>query len=177
MKYSAPGPPSSQSPSLAYLHVSVQPFQGGDGDGDGDGGDGGGDGGSGGVGGGGGELKHASASMSLSWPARRNFFVVMLLRPLITPSVAEHSRNSVTSFELRLGLAARMIAVAPATCGQAIEVPEMVLVAVVLVGHAALMLDPGAWMSTQEPQFEKLDLASLLMVEPTVIALGADAGE
>ena len=53
--YSAPGPPSSQPPSLAYRHVSVQsPAAGGGGDGDGGGGGGRGRGGGGGDGDGGG---------------------------------------------------------------------------------------------------------------------------
>ena len=42
---------------------------------------------------------------------------------------------------------------------------------------AALMLEPGATMSTQGPLFEKLDLLSILSLEPTVIAAGTNAGE
>jgi hypothetical protein len=39
----------------------------------------------------------------------------------------------------------------PATCGEAIEVPEMVFVAVVEVNHADKMLEPGAKTSRQDP--------------------------
>jgi hypothetical protein len=45
----------------------------------------------------------------------------------------------------------RNSAATPATCGAAIEVPEMVLVAVSLVLHAEVMLEPGAKMSRQVP--------------------------
>ena len=48
-----------------------------------------------------------------------------------------------------LGEACSSSAAAPATCGDAIEVPLMVLVAVLLVHQAEVMLDPGAKMSTQ----------------------------
>ena len=43
------------------------------------------------------------------------------------------------------------IAAAPATCGVAIDVPEMVLVAVSLVFQPAVMEEPGAKMSRAEP--------------------------
>ena len=42
-------------------------------------------------------------------------------------------------------------AAAPATCGDAIEVPLIELVAVSLVRHAEVIDEPGAKMSTQEP--------------------------
>jgi hypothetical protein len=57
------------------------------------------------------------------------------------------------------------------------DVPLMVFVAVLPVCHAEVMLEPGAKMSRQEPMFEKLDRASLLVVEPTVSALPTRAGE
>ena len=41
--------------------------------------------------------------------------------------------------------------VIPATCGQAIEVPLMVLVALLLVCHVEVMEVPGAKMSKQLP--------------------------
>jgi hypothetical protein len=40
-------------------------------------------------------------------------------------------------------------------CGVAIEVPEMVLVEMLLVFQVERMLRPGAKMSTQGPWFEK----------------------
>ncbi len=42
----------------------------------------------------------------------------------------------------------------PATCGDAIDVPELVFVAVFDVYHAEVMFDPGAKTSTHEPKFE-----------------------
>jgi hypothetical protein len=53
----------------------------------------------------------------------------------------------------------------------------MVLVAVLLVYQGAVMLLPGAMMSTQLPQFEKLDRASELVVDPTVMADEDRAGD
>ena len=74
-------------------------------------------------------------------------------------------------------MAAKRRAAAPATWGEAIEVPLMVLIAVVEVCHAAVIEDPGAKMSTQVPKLENEDLASVLVVEPTVMAEGSEAGE
>jgi hypothetical protein len=53
----------------------------------------------------------------------------------------------------------------------------MVLVAVELVYHADVIDEPGPKMSRQLPKLEKLERASVLVVEPTVIADGARAGE
>jgi hypothetical protein len=53
-----------------------------------------------------------------------------------------------------VGLAARWRAAAPATCGVAIDVPLIVLVAESPVCHAEAMLEPGAKMSRQEPKLE-----------------------
>ena len=59
------------------------------------------------------------------------------------------------------GEAARLFcrkrAATPATCGAAIDVPLIVAVAVLLVYHADVMLEPGAKMSTTLPKFEKDD--------------------
>ena len=49
------------------------------------------------------------------------------------------------------GFAARTSAAAPATCGGAIDVPLMVLVAVSFVFQAEVMAEPGAKMSVQVP--------------------------
>src|SRR4026208_2645929 len=76
-----------------------------------------------------------------------------------------------------VGLVSRNNAATPVTCGVAIDVPEMVLVAVSLVFHDDVMLLPGAKMSTQVPTFENDERASLVVVEPTVIAFGKRAGE
>ena len=75
------------------------------------------------------------------------------------------------------GLVSRNKAATPATCGVAIDVPEIVLVAVSLVLHDDVILLPGAKISTQVPKFENDERASVIVVEPTVIALAARAGE
>jgi hypothetical protein len=56
-------------------------------------------------------------------------------------------------------------------------VPLIVLVAVLLVDQADVMLEPGAKMSRHVPKFENEERASLLVVEPTVFAAAARAGE
>ena len=76
-----------------------------------------------------------------------------------------------------VGFVSRNNAATPATCGVAIDVPEIVLVAVSLVLHADVMLLPGAKMSRQVPKFENEERASVVVVEPTVIAFGTRAGE
>src|SRR5215212_5854683 len=76
-----------------------------------------------------------------------------------------------------LELPERYSAATPATCGVAIDVPLMVFVAVSLDAQAEVMLEPGATMSTHVPKFEKLERASLLVVEPTVMAAPTRAGE
>ena len=62
-----------------------------------------------------------------------------------------HAATRLTESELT-ALSAK--AAMPATCGDAIDVPEIVFVAVVDVYHAEVMFDPGAKTSTQEPKFE-----------------------
>src|SRR6476660_265118 len=76
-----------------------------------------------------------------------------------------------------VGFVSRNNAATPVTCGVAIDVPEIVLVAVSLVLHADVMLLPGAKMSTQVPKFENDERTSVIVVEPTVIALAVRAGE
>ena len=71
----------------------------------------------------------------------------------------------------------RKSAATPATCGAAIEVPEIVLVAVSLVLQEEVMLEPGAKMSRQVPKLENEERASALVVAPTVIALATRAGD
>ena len=55
--------------------------------------------------------------------------------------------------------------------------PEIVAVSVSDPVHAPVMSEPGAKMSTHVPLLEKLERASFDVVEPTVIALDAEAGE
>ena len=76
-----------------------------------------------------------------------------------------------------LGFVSRNNAATPATCGVAIDVPEIVLVAVSLVLHEDVILLPGAKMSRQVPKFENEERASVVVVEPTVIALATRAGD
>ena len=50
-------------------------------------------------------------------------------------------------------------------------------VAVSLVLQAEVMLEPGAKMSTHVPKLENEERASVLVVDPTVTALGTRAGD
>src|SRR5215212_3629092 len=69
-----------------------------------------------------------------------------------------------------LGFVSRNNAATPATCGAAIDVPEIVLVAVSLVRHDDVMLLPGAKISRHVPKLENEARPSLMVVAPTVIA-------
>src|SRR5688572_21605540 len=75
------------------------------------------------------------------------------------------------------GFDCRYSAATPATCGVAIDVPEIVFVAVVLVYHEEVMLMPGAKRSTQVPMFAHDGLVSVLSVALTVMAAATRAGE
>lgn len=75
------------------------------------------------------------------------------------------------------GLNCLYSAATPATCGEAIDVPLKVAVAVLEVNHAERMPEPGAKRSRQVPKFENDDRASVVVVEPTVIAFAARAGD
>lgn len=61
------------------------------------------------------------------------------------------STKETTAAGVACGLACNASAATPATWGDAIEVPLMVLVAVVLPIQAEVMLEPGAKISTQLP--------------------------
>ena len=76
-----------------------------------------------------------------------------------------------------LGFVSKNNAATPATCGVAIDVPEIVFVAVSLVFHDDVMLLPGAKMSRQGPKFENDARASVIVVAPTVMAFGTRAGD
>lgn len=66
----------------------------------------------------------------------------------------------------------------PATCGEAMLVPLMMLVAESLSIQALSTLTPGAKMSTMVPKLEKEAMMSLLaLMAPTVMAEVAEAGE
>jgi hypothetical protein len=76
-----------------------------------------------------------------------------------------------------VGFVSRNNAATPATCGVAIDVPEIVFVAVSLVFHDDVMPLPGAKISRHVPKFENDERASLVVVDPTVIALATRAGD
>jgi hypothetical protein len=69
----------------------------------------------------------------------------------------------------------QIAATAPATWGEAIEVPLIVMVPP--LNHVEVIDAPGAKMSIQEPVLEKLARVSDGVVAPTVIAFGTRAGE
>ncbi len=73
----------------------------------------------------------------------------------ITPVVETLLIASATIAGLAVGFDSRKSATAPATCGDAIEVPLSVDVAVSLVTQAEVIPLPGVNMSTQAPEFEK----------------------
>ena len=75
------------------------------------------------------------------------------------------------------GLVCLIRAATPATCGDAIDVPLSVAVAVSLVNQADWMLEPGAKISTTLPKFENDERASLIVDDPTVIASPTREGE
>jgi hypothetical protein len=91
--------------------------------------------------------------------------------------VALFSIAAVTVAGDAVGFVSKNRAATPATCGVAIEVPEIVFVAVSLVFQDEVMLEPGAKISTHVPKLEKDERASVIVVDPTVIALGSRAGE
>ena len=76
-----------------------------------------------------------------------------------------------------MGLASRKSIATPATWGVAIEVPLMVIVAVLDPIQPAVIPTPGAKMSTQVPKFEKLARASVLVLAATVRAEVTRAGD
>src|SRR5688500_6316251 len=75
------------------------------------------------------------------------------------------------------GFACLYRAATPATCGEAIEVPLSVAVAVFDVYQAERMEEPGAKRPRQVPKLENDERASVLVVEPTVMAFTARAGD
>lgn len=65
----------------------------------------------------------------------------------------------------------------PATCGDAIDVPEIVFAAVVDVYQAEVINDPGANRSRHRPKFEYEARVSVLVVAPTVTACATRLGD
>ena len=75
------------------------------------------------------------------------------------------------------GFCDRANAATPATCGAAIDVPDIERVALSELCPADTMLDPGANTSKHDPKLENDDRSSLDVVEPTVMASGSPAGD
>ena len=75
------------------------------------------------------------------------------------------------------GLACLYSAATPATCGEAIDVPLRVAVAVFDVNQAERIDDPGAKISTHVPKLENDERASDMVVDPVVMAFAARDGE
>ena len=75
---------------------------------------------------------------------------------MIVALVALATNCVATCAGVSVGALPNMFATTPATCGAAIDVPDMMEVAVGLVFEEEVILIPGAKMSTQEPRFEKL---------------------
>jgi len=93
------------------------------------------------------------------------------------PEVAVDVIQVATRLTERVLSALSAKAAMPATCGEAIDVPEIVLVAVVEVDQAEVMFEPGANTSTHEPKLENEDRASTAVDEATVTAETSAAGE
>lgn len=97
----------------------------------------------------------------------------LLIRPEVPSALM---RATTAAGELSPSRAIRYSA-SPVMWGVAIEVPEIVLEALVPPIQAEVMLVPGARMSTTEPKLEYEAKPSVLVVAPTVMALAAEAGE
>jgi len=69
----------------------------------------------------------------------------------MTPWLPLPTSSAATSAGVREGFSDKIRADTPATCGQAMEVPLMIAVAVSLLAPVDVMLEPGAKMSKQEP--------------------------
>lgn len=93
------------------------------------------------------------------------------------PRVAALSIVLVTSAGVADGFDDKYNAATPATCGDAIDVPDRDAIRVVLPMNAEVMLCPGAKMSTHVPQLENDARLSTEVDAATVMASGALAGD
>ena len=93
------------------------------------------------------------------------------------PVVAFSTRAREMASTVAVGVAASKRAATPATCGDAIEVPDHVALAVSEPLFEEVIASPGAKMSRHEPKFENVARTSVAPVAPTVTALAALAGE
>ena len=130
---------------------------------------GGGDEGGGGVGGGGGWCGNGTiggggeghcVSFCPLTPVHKKRFGVDPGIPWIASIVAWHKRISAAKVGLTPGRTPRICAIAPATWGHDMDVPDLDVVAVSLSVDAARIVLPGAKISTQRPWFEKDDIES-----------------
>src|SRR4051812_34436917 len=96
---------------------------------------------------------------------------------LTTPADALEVSALATCAGVAEGLAARYSAAEPVTCGVAMDVPDSVCVAVLLVYQVDSVFTPGAKMSTQVPVLAQLGLVSVESVALTVSAAGVADGE
>ena len=106
---------------------------------------------------------------------KSNLFGVPLGFPVMTFVVALDLIQLSMVLEAASPNALLYSAATPATCGEAIDVP--LIVRVLLPIHVDVMLDPGAYTSTQLPKFENDDFASLIVDDATVVAAPALDGE
>src|SRR5262249_8322968 len=126
------------------------------------------------LGGGGGGGGGAGASVTSEYSSRLGD---PLPAPVTRSGVAELTMALLTVGGVAVGWLSRYNAATPATCGVAIDVPLIVLVAVSDVFHADVMLDPGAKTSTHVPKFENDARASVFVVAPTTSASATRDGE
>jgi hypothetical protein len=100
-------------------------------------------------------------------------------KPIIVPNLlAAKKILSQTCAGLSNWWNCRWSAAAPATCGAAIDVPDLMLVAVSFVFEADRMRTPGAKRSTHGPQFEVEEALSFVgLIDATVMAVGTSPGE
>ena len=94
-----------------------------------------------------------------------------------TAGVAAPETAPATLAGAAVGFICRYNAAMPATCGDAIEVPDHVAVVVVPPIIDDVMLTPGANMSRHVPQLENDARASVEEVAPTVMAEAALEGD
>ena len=97
-----------------------------------------------------------------------------------TPSTLLDNKRAFTSSGVASGLSSKYNAATPATCGAAMDVPLMVLIALSFVYHVDSISTPGANIETQPPKLLKEARRSLLSVAPTEITadrVETDAGD
>ena len=109
-------------------------------------------------------------------PIRLSRKVQLVLMPLTRSGVALPTIAYWTVGGEAPGFWPRYSAAAPATCGVACDVPEIVCGGGVRAGPADTMFTPGAWRSTHAPQFENEARASLMSVAPDGDGLDHPAG-